>query len=73
MSWNGLSFTAAAELAGRAHGSGAWLATDRPRRSQLGRAARVASFVDATSWRAGFALTALAPLAGLFVLRSLGR
>jgi MFS family permease len=72
LSWNGLSFTAAAELAGRAR-SGAALGFQQTALSVSASAAppAFAAVVAATSWRAGFALAALLPLAGATVLRRL--
>jgi sugar phosphate permease len=69
LSWNGLSFTAAAELAGRAR-SGAAIGLQQ---TALGvsytlAAIGFAAVVDATSWRLGFALAAVCPLAGAGVL-----
>jgi MFS family permease len=69
LSWNGLSFTTAAEIAGRAR-SGAAIGFQQ---TALGvsytvSAIAFAAIVDATSWRIGFALAALAPLAGYAVL-----
>ena len=72
MSWNGLSFTAAAEIAGRAR-AGAALGMQQ---SALAAAGAVvppafAAIVAASSWRLGFALTAVFPLAGVALLRPL--
>jgi len=72
MAWNGLSFTAAAELAGRAR-SGAALGMQQ---SALAAGGAVvppvfAAVVSATSWRAGFAIAAVFPLGGVFLLRRL--
>jgi MFS family permease len=74
MSWNGLSTTAAVEAAGPRR-SGAALGLQQ---TALGAAFAVAPlvfapFVAATSWRAGFAVAAAFPLAGIAVLRRLGR
>jgi sugar phosphate permease len=74
LSWNGLSFTAAAEFAGRAR-SGAAIGLQQ---TALGVSYTLAAIgfgavVDATSWRAGFALAALCPLAGAVVLGRLAR
>ena len=68
-SWNGLSFTAAAEIAGRRR-SGAALGMQQSALG-LGSAAMPVLFalvVDAGSWRAAFALLALLPLVGWRVL-----
>ena len=66
MSWNGLSFTAAAELAG---GTPERCGDRLSAVGALGRRSRrpvvFASLVAATSWRAGFALAAVCPLAGI--------
>jgi nitrate/nitrite transporter NarK len=72
MSWNGLSVAAAVELAGPRR-SGAALGVQQ---TLLGVATVVtpivfAPFVAASSWRAGFILTALFPLLGIWVLRRL--
>ena len=73
MSWNGLSFTAAAELAGGRR-SGAAIGFQQSVLSGVGAFAPVlfAALVAATSWRAGFALAAVCPLAGAFVIRRVG-
>ena len=65
MTWNGLSFTAAAELAGSAR-SGAAIGFQQTTLSIVGvlAAPAFATLVDVASWRAGFALAALGPLAG---------
>jgi len=72
MAWNGLSFTAAAELAGGRR-SGAAIGFQQSVLSGVGAAAPVvfAAIVAATSWRAGFGLAALGPLAGYLLLRRL--
>ena len=72
LSWNALSFTAAAELAGGAR-SGAALGFQQ---ASLGLAAAVtpiafAAVVEGTSWTVGFALGAAAALVGTAVLRPL--
>lgn len=69
-SWNGLSFTAAAELAGRAR-SGAALGFQQTALA-VGAAATPPVFallVDASSWRIAFGLAALFPVAGAALLR----
>jgi sugar phosphate permease len=70
MSWNGLAFTAAAELAGHAR-SGAAIGLQQTVLNSFSAAYPTAfgTVVAATSWRAGFALVALLPLAGSVVLR----
>jgi sugar phosphate permease len=72
LSWNGLAFTATAEVAGRAR-SGAALGFQQTALSVVstGAAPLFASVVDATSWSVGFGLAALFPLAGLAVMRQL--
>jgi sugar phosphate permease len=72
MAWNGLSFTAAAELAGSGR-SGAALGMQQ---SALAAAGAVvppafAAVVAASSWRVGFAIAAAFPLAGVQLLRPL--
>jgi sugar phosphate permease len=72
MAWNGLSFTAAAEIAGSGR-SGAALGMQQ---SALAAAGAIvppafAAVVAASSWRLGFALAALCPLAGVQLLRPL--
>jgi sugar phosphate permease len=72
MAWNGLAFTAAVELAGRAR-SGAAIGFQQTALSLFGIVAPIAfaALVETTSWRAAFALLALSPLAGWLVLRPL--
>jgi MFS family permease len=72
MAWNGLSFTAAAEIAGRSR-AGAALGMQQ---SALAAAGAIvppafAAIVAASSWRLGFALSAVFPLAGVALLRPL--
>jgi sugar phosphate permease len=69
MSWNGLSFAAAAELAGRAR-SGAAIGFQQTALSLVGVAVSPAFgwFVETTSWRAAFALASAFPLVGIAVL-----
>jgi nitrate/nitrite transporter NarK len=69
-SWNGLSFTAAAELAGRAR-SGAALGFQQTALALGGSVTppAFASVVEASSWRVGFGLAALLPLVGATLLR----
>jgi sugar phosphate permease len=72
MAWNGLSFTAAAEIAGRSR-AGAALGMQQ---SALAAAGAVvppafAAVVAASSWRVGFAVAAVFPLAGVRLLRPL--
>lgn len=70
LSWNGLSFTATAEIAGRAR-SGAALGFQQTALSVASTAAPpvFAVIVDGGSWTLGFGLAALFPLAGLAVIR----
>jgi sugar phosphate permease len=72
MAWNGLSFTTAVELAGRAR-SGAAIGIQQSALSASGIVAPVlfAFAVSAISWRAAYALAALFPLAGWRVLAPL--
>jgi sugar phosphate permease len=69
ISWNGLSFTAAAELAGLAR-SGAALGLQQTALGVLGAAfpPAFAALVEATSWRTAFALSVLGPALGLVAL-----
>jgi sugar phosphate permease len=72
MAWNGLSFTAAAEIAGRSR-AGAALGMQQ---SALAAAGAVvppafAAAVAASSWRVGFAVAAAFPLVGVQLLRPL--
>jgi sugar phosphate permease len=70
ISWNGLSFTAAAETAGLAR-SGAALGFQQTLLGVVGAAfpPAFAWVVDTTSWRTAFALSTLGPLLGLLALR----
>jgi sugar phosphate permease len=72
MAWNGLSFTAAAELAGRAR-SGAALGMQQTALAAAGAIVppAFAAIVAASSWRVGFALAAAFPLLGAQLLRPL--
>jgi sugar phosphate permease len=69
MAWNGLSLTAAAELAGRAR-SGAAIGFQQTTLGVVGVLVPVvfAIVVDKTSYQTGFALAALGPLAGWWML-----
>jgi sugar phosphate permease len=72
MSWNGLSFTAAAELAGRDRaGTALGLQGTIMRVISAGAGVGFGAIVAATSWPAAFALLALLPLGGWFLLRPL--
>lgn len=70
MSWNGLSFAAAAELAGRAR-SGAAIGLQQSLLNASGAVypALFGVLVAATSWRVGFLAVALLPLSGRQLLR----
>jgi sugar phosphate permease len=72
MAWNGLSLTAAAELAGRAR-SGAAIGFQQTTLGVIGVVVPVAfaALVEATSWRLGFAASAAGPLVGWAMLGSL--
>ena len=72
MGWNGLSFTIAAEIGGRR--SGAAIGFQQTARSGAGVAAPLvfAATVSWSSWRTAFALAALFPLAGVWLLSLLG-
>ena len=72
MGWNGLAFTAAAELAGPA-GSGAAIGFQQSVLSGIAIAAPIvfAATVSGTSWAVAFLLAALVPLAGRLSLRPL--
>lgn len=72
MAWNGLSFTAAAEIAGRTR-SGAALGMQQSALAATGAIVppAFAAVVAATSWRLGFGLAAVFPLAGVALLRPL--
>jgi MFS family permease len=72
MSWNGLSFTAAAELAGRGR-SGAAIGMQQTALAAAGALVppAFAALVAATSWRVGYALAAVFPLVGVQLLRPL--
>jgi MFS family permease len=74
MSWNALAVAATIELAGPRR-SGAALGVQQTLLgvSSIATPLVFAPFVAATSWRAGFGLTALFPLLGIWVLRRLDR
>jgi sugar phosphate permease len=69
MAWNGLSLTAAAELAGRAR-SGAAIGFQQTTLSVIGLVVPIAfaAIVEASSWRTAFALSAVGPLTGWWML-----
>ncbi|HKI92117.1 MAG TPA: MFS transporter [Gaiellaceae bacterium] len=70
LSWNGLSFTAAAEIAGLER-SGAALGFQQTLLGVFGAGVppAFAAFVGVTSWRTAFALAAAGPVLGLIALR----
>jgi len=69
MAWNGIAFTLAAELGGRR--GGAAIGLQQTVLAAVGVATPIAfaAIVSVSSWRVGFALAALAPLAGVALLR----
>jgi MFS family permease len=72
MTWNGLAFTAAAEISGRAR-AGTAMSLQNTILALGGALAPFAfgAIVEATSWTSAFALLAMAPLAAVVVLRPL--
>jgi sugar phosphate permease len=74
MSWNSLSFAAAVELAGSGR-SGSAIGLQQTLLNIPGAAypGLFGALVAATSWRVGYAVVALFPLAGWRVLRALAR
>jgi sugar phosphate permease len=71
MSWNGLSFTAAAEIAGRAR-AGAAVGFQQTILAVGSTVTPIAfAAVASASWRVAFALSAIGPLVGYIVLRPL--
>jgi sugar phosphate permease len=72
MSWNGLAFTAVAEISGRRR-AGTAMSLQNMIISAVAAAVPAAfgALVAASSWRLGYAAIALAPLAGWLVLRPL--
>jgi sugar phosphate permease len=72
MAWNGLSLTAAAELAGRAR-SGAAIGFQQTTLGVIGVIVPLVftALVDATSWAAAFALCSIGPVAGWLMLGTL--
>jgi sugar phosphate permease len=70
LAWNGLSFTAAAELSGAAR-SGAALGLQQTLLGVTGAGVppAFAAVVAAASWRVAFALAAIGPLLGVLALR----
>jgi MFS family permease len=74
MGWNGLSFAAAAEMAG-ARRSGASIGFQQTVLSASGVATPIvfSAIVSAASWRVGFLVAAVLPLAGWRLLRPLSQ
>lgn len=74
ISWNGLSFAAAAEAAGHAR-SGSAIGMQQTALAISGSTLPIAfgAFVAATSWRAGFAVVAIGPLVGWRLLARVRR
>jgi hypothetical protein len=72
MSWNGLAFAAATEIAGRAR-SGAAIGLQQTVLNGVGAAypPLFGVLVATSSWRWGFASIAVLPLAGRHLLRAL--
>jgi sugar phosphate permease len=72
MAWNGLSLTAAAELAGRAR-SGAAIGFQQTTLGLVGVLVPItfAALVESLSWRSAFALSAVGPFVGWLMLGSL--
>ena len=72
LSWNGLSFTAAAEMAGRAR-AGAALGFQQTALAIMSAAAppAFAAVVEAGSWSLAYGLAAAMPVAGIAVMRQL--
>jgi sugar phosphate permease len=69
MSWNGLAFTAAAEISGRVRaGTAMSLQNTVISAAAAGVPVAFGALVQTASWRAGYAAAALAPLAGWWVL-----
>jgi sugar phosphate permease len=72
MSWNGLAFTATAELSGRDRaGTAIGLQQTVMRALSSGAGVGFGAFVAATTWSLGFAVLALLPLAGWWIMRPL--
>jgi len=72
MAWNGLSFTIAAELGGRRSGAAIGLQQTVLSASGVGAPVAFAALVSWTSWQAAFAVSALFPVLGIWLLRQLG-
>jgi hypothetical protein len=72
MAWNGLSFTAAAELAGPVR-SGAAIGLQQTVLGGVGVVSPIvfAAVVSEASWPVAFAVAALLPLVGVWALRPL--
>jgi len=69
MAWNGIAFTLAAELGGRRGGAAIGLQQTVLAAVGVVTPIAFATIVSVSSWRVGFALAALAPLAGVALLR----
>jgi sugar phosphate permease len=72
MAWNGLSFTIAAELGGRRSGAAIGLQQTVLSASGVGAPVAFAALVSWTSWQSAFAVSALFPVLGIWLLRQLG-
>jgi sugar phosphate permease len=73
LSWNGLSFTAAAEIAGRDRaGAAIGLQQSFLAAGSIVTPIVFAALVHASSWRIGFVAAALSPLVGYALIRPLG-
>ena len=74
MSWNALSVAATVEAVGpQRSGAALGLQQTMIQAAVVAAPLAFAPFVDATSWRAGFAVAAAFPMAGIAVLRRLSR
>ena len=70
LSWNGLSFTATAEIAGRTRaGAAIGLQQSFLALGSIVTPIAFATIVHASSWRTGFVVAALSPLVGYMLLR----
>ena len=69
MAWNGIAFTLAAELGGRRGGAAIGLQQTVLAAVGVVTPIAFATIVSLSSWRVGFALAALGPLAGVALLR----
>ena len=71
MAWNGLSLPPRPRSPDAAAAARRWDPAERARRGGQNRAAGFAAVVAASSWRVGFAVAAVFPLAGVLLLRPL--